>query len=330
MKRNYQNQGFTIVELLTVMAVIAMLIGLLVPALNLVMGYAKKVKQQAQLHSISVALEMVKQTEGDYPDSAEIWPAGGKAIEGAQRLAEALVGRDLQGFDPVSRWHPALDGQAPISNAYSTDTTTTPTEKQKSLERRKGPYVNLENIGAFNIDQLYPNTAKNRISNIYGYTDTATPANNDPAPFITDVFTDRAVTLTLTTTTGTITKTVKAGTPILYYKANPTNKDLQKVSGTNVLSTRTYNYYDNQEILAMGRMMTESTPRVTTITDPGFHPLSADPIGNGTYLKFYDTISNPQVPSNEGVPYKADTFILMSAGKDGLFGTTDDVRNFGD
>ena len=179
MKRNYQNQGFTIVELLTVMSVIAILIGLLVPALSKVRAYAAGVKQRAQFHSISVALEMFKNDEGDYPPSEEI-PMGGTYIEGAQRLAEALVGRDYQGFDTASKWHPILDLQPPVTNAYA----TVDPEKTDSLNRRKGPYLKLENIGAFNIDQLYPGFT----TLIYGDT-----PNKQLAPLLTDVFVDRVL-----------------------------------------------------------------------------------------------------------------------------------------
>ena len=31
----------------------------------------------------------------------------------------------------------------------------------------------------------------------------------------------------------------------------------------------------------------------------------------------------------KGLPYNADSYILMSAGRDGLFGTSDDIYNFG-
>lgn len=319
MKRNYQNRGFTIVELLTVMAVIAMLIGLLVPALSLVMRHAKDTRQKAQFHSISVALEMFKNAEGDYPDSSEI--NQGSYITGAQRFAEALVGRDLQGFDPVSNWHPALD-TANVTNAYSTNTGGSPSLKQQSLDRRKGPYLKLENVGAFDIWQLY---LPSRVTTIEGGTN---PGGTPPpllAPVITDVYTDRSVTLQMTIAGVTTSKTVKAGTPILYYRANPANKDLQLNTNGNNLTIRTYNYNDNREILALGRMM--SPP-----PSPPASPAQAWDLDAGTnYQSFYRTIQNPQITTNnEGVAYNQDSFILMSAGKDGLFGTADDVYNFGE
>ena len=51
-KQSNREAAFTIVELLTVMSIIVILIGLLVPALNQVKRYAYEVKQRAQLKSI--------------------------------------------------------------------------------------------------------------------------------------------------------------------------------------------------------------------------------------------------------------------------------------
>jgi len=57
-KQSNRRAAFTIVELLTVMSIIVILIGLLVPALNQVKKYAYEVKQRAQLKSIDTALEL--------------------------------------------------------------------------------------------------------------------------------------------------------------------------------------------------------------------------------------------------------------------------------
>ena len=41
---------------------------------------------------------------------------------------------------------------------------------------------------------------------------------------------------------------------------------------------------------------------------------------------FYETITNPKV--NYDKPFNAATFILISAGYDGIYGTADDITNF--
>ncbi len=73
MKRVSNNQhsrhGFTIIELLTVMSIIIILIGLLVPSLNRVKRYSMDVKQRAQFHSIAVALDLFNAEFDGYPDS---------------------------------------------------------------------------------------------------------------------------------------------------------------------------------------------------------------------------------------------------------------------
>ena len=65
-------RAFTIVELLTVMSIIVILIGLLVPALNKVKRYATDVRQKAQLHSMDAAIELFNSEFDGYPPSSAL------------------------------------------------------------------------------------------------------------------------------------------------------------------------------------------------------------------------------------------------------------------
>ena len=104
-KKQEKRQGFTIIELLTVMSIIVILFGLLMPAMTLVKTYSKTVKQQAQFHAIDAGLQMYHDDFQGYPPSDAMdrsndgMPENGdKSYPGACKLAEALVGRDLLGF----------------------------------------------------------------------------------------------------------------------------------------------------------------------------------------------------------------------------------------
>ena len=162
MKTERKKKGFTIVELLTVMSIIALLLGLLVPALNHVRRIAKDTRQRAQFHSIDVAMETYAGEMEQYPDST-IRPSTGGILgaapftTGAHHLAEALLGRDLLGFDPWTHWDAKLDerdkdiyaAKAPSPKNSNDDEVT------KSLDRRKGPYLSMENVESYQMNQLY-------------------------------------------------------------------------------------------------------------------------------------------------------------------------------
>ena len=70
-----QKYGFTLVEILTAIAVVAILLALLIPALTAVQDTAMRVKQRTQFHSIEVALETFSTDTGDYPPSRWNTPA---------------------------------------------------------------------------------------------------------------------------------------------------------------------------------------------------------------------------------------------------------------
>jgi competence protein ComGC len=280
-------KAFTIVELLTVMSIIVILIGLLVPALNKVKQYATNVKQRAQFHSIEAAVELFDSQFGGYPDSIHVpaGPTGAFAYCGAEKLSEAMMGRDLMGFHPDSTFRgDRTDG---LGRALYTPIT---------LAARPGPFLPLENANAYPLGELY-----------------RTIAPFDPCDFVLcDVY-NRVTNIR----TGK-----KVGMPVLYYKANTSKQSHDLLNPDN--PDNIYDWRDNAELLRLGMPFDSAgrPHRLLSYTDPkGVAP--PEPQGK----RFYWNIRNEKV-STISRPYRADSYILISAGWDGEYGTADDICNF--
>jgi len=287
-KQSSRQAAFTIVELLTVMSIIVILIGLLVPALNQVKRFAYEVKQKAQLKSIETAVELSNSEFDGYPDSSWQGPDGVPYC-GAMKLCEAVMGQDLQGFHPDSIFR--SDGTDSFRQLYPDANAVTPAAYRDNLSMRKGPYLPLESANAFQIRDLY----------------------QDPGPFrprhfvLCDVF--RRVTHRITGQ--------RVGMPILYYKANTANT-LHNVHNPSD-PQNIYNYLDNQALLMLGKPWDQGASSSTP------HRLAVENGQQG--VRFYMNTKNQKV-TTASRPYRADTFILISAGYDGEYGTPDDICNF--
>ncbi len=329
--RKANTRGFTIVELLTVMAVIAVLIGLLIPALALVKDNAKEIQQKAQFHSLDVGIELYKSEFGTYPQSKDNNlntysspqnPYDNTQYCGANKLAEAMVGRDLLGFHPQSDFRsdgqaevvtnpgpPVVTGPDDVYAAYSGNLNET---AEDNLRARQGPFVDLENANAFPMDEIYGNANTQfpgGFVNNYAMDTVGGVVNSYPL-VLCDVYAKKR--------SGTNAK--KTGTPILYYRAraNFTMQDYQSPAvGVNPggIEDDIYYYGDNQSLLLRG--MPDDGVAFTVITGGAGIPEE----------NFEDMIINENVQTVLR-PYRADTYILISAGKDGDFGTADDIFNF--
>ena len=68
-------KAFTLIELLVVVAIIALLVSIMVPAVQKAMDTAKNGVVKTQLHNIEIGLELFKQDRlagnGDYPTSTD-------------------------------------------------------------------------------------------------------------------------------------------------------------------------------------------------------------------------------------------------------------------
>ena len=322
MKKNetfLQRGGFTIVELLTVMAVIGILIGLLVPALTLVTDHAREIQQRVQFHGIEVGLELFSEAFGGYPESNDNFAAPQHSDDptpycGANKLAEAMVGLDYLGFHGSSEWR--ASGQANVRltdgniganqlvySAYA-DVNLWQTAVE-NVEFRGGgagsPFVELENANAFSMADVYGDT------NIGGFRAGDPTQADDPSTLVLcDVYAKKR------------TSAVKAGTPILYFRARDAYK-IQDSTDAQTIEDDIYYYKDNESLLTLG-MVGEPTVDHPW-SDEGGSTAAAD------LLDFEDGILNRQVTTIKR-PYNAASFILVSAGKDGLFGNADDIYNF--
>jgi len=288
----HKKLAFTLVELLTVLVIITMLVALLIPALVVVRNMAKETQQKAQLTTIEMGLTAFKNDYGDYPPSD--WQGNPLRTDysGPQMLAEALVGWDLLGFHPKSAWRADGKDKDGGNDAYLGATTGTPTEREENLRQRVGPYLELATTNAFRLEQLF-NDTKGLAGDTF---------------VLCDVFAVRRITLPA----GNI---VKAGTPILYYKANPAWKNIEDGE----YNKRIYNVYDNSELINLKSVTVDGKPGKE-------HPLG-EVIEN---LYDFDDKGGIRDRKVEAMPWphRPDSYILISAGVDGLYGTSDDICNF--
>ena len=308
MKRIRQKSGlraFTLIELLVVIAIVAMLVGIMSVGMRKAMMVAKNLRQKAEFKAMETGLELFAKDFDDYPDS-KVLPGilGNNLVCGAHHLAEALVGRDERGFDPKSKWY------APTDRPAQPDLYT---DNQSSLIRRKPPYVQLKHGGVYTLDDLY---GSGNIGNMFA--SVRTGPNPNLIPVITDTF-GRIQPMNTAITQ-------KVGMPILYFKGDETkrfriNSIRTEVNRGNLSQAEyqewAFNFDDNLPIV-----------RLLPLTDPAKMHFDSNDDLDKAWAFYEDITQTADVDRAFFKPFNASTFILISAGYDGIYGTKDDITNF--
>jgi hypothetical protein len=235
----------------------------------------------AQMNAINAAVELFANEFDGYPPSDAADPVG-QPYCGAMKLAEAVVGQDLLGFDTKSVFRQdGLDAEG--ASLYAANLDDLPVALRESrMKARRGPFLQAENANAY------------RLVDVYG--------KGNTGPFVESTF------VLCDPYARERPSGKKTGMPILYYRANPSGVAHDVVNPDNPQNI--YNPKDNQALLALG---VPGRPGET-------HPLT-DP------KRFYLNTEDRKAPGRP-VPHRRDSFILISAGQDGLYGTADDICNF--
>jgi hypothetical protein len=247
-------------------------------------------KQKGQFFAIDVALTAFK---GDY-DAYGGYPPSDWLMPPTNYCGAQKLCEALLGWDLLG-FHPksefTADGRT-SAGVFLYDTTS-----PVLMGERKGAYLELGTTTAFKLGSLFARTA---------------PLAPDTY-VLCDVFGKTKVTLPGG-------KAVNAGAPVLYYKAD--------TSGTRI--SEVYRINDNDGIVALKET-----------ADGKLHPLGggAPPPPFASRNEYFYGIDGPIVTPGYITdpkitaklwPYRPGSYILISAGADGIYGTPDDIRNFGD
>ncbi|NLX14330.1 MAG: hypothetical protein GXY44_11845 [Phycisphaerales bacterium] len=322
--------AFTLVELLTVIGIISLLIGILLPSLSRARSQARRVAVAATIDAIGKGLEMFRNDFGQYPDSQRRpdpiqWTVGdtyNQYLDGAHWLARALAGHDSLGVDAggqVMKRSNAADDRVHIDELVNLS--------------RKGTYLE-GNVFARDNDARFGQPTGD------GYYVPQTNLNIS-RPVVYDTY----------------------GFPILYYRANSRSQvAFSQAGGYSNEAMGIYNQMDNATITGgydgyntnnvnvigwdfanTGLALTGDTPNPTVThylgvfgTYDEVNGFSAPTqAGGGTDRRgktFMHYLHNESaLNTSQGLtlrPLNPETFILISAGEDGIFGTDDDVTNF--
>lgn len=301
-------RGFTLLELLVVVAIIALLVGILIPAMGLLRRQGNNAAATGQLHSISTGLEQYHADFGIYPASSLIDPttgggsnstydANGAAKSPLLGRGDALLAEAMMGYLPYD-----VDGAGPKNSNGSA--SPSPTDPGLGFRTR-------QNLSGKNQNGMGGKIYGPYVANDKGFSlQTANGLGFFVDPWGNSVLYYRA--------TGSQLPTGQMATPFTIF-----TKASQQL-GTN---SGPPGYFINDDCVNTS-IPSKANPNTSDST--AIPSLSGDQTSRAQFFKLLNaplpSVGDPAPKVNPGDHILgADSYLLISAGNDGIYFRSDNI-----